>query len=191
MQLFTKIQKCIFNSFKLSLKIHIKIHTRTQLHNIYQCLLSHTEHSFAITLSVTSFDPKYESPSGCSTRTWMYIATIYQKLEVSHFYIKNVCKVYKGKINCKKPQEHLENITHFLKTPSTRNFINWKWCICCMARRRVGIPGNRDVRSNQECRWPFLHTTSTATWFVADAAGGETIRHHIRAQPNTGDKVAM
>jgi len=79
--------------------------------------------------------------------------------------------VYKGKVNCKKAQEHLENVTNFLKIPSTRNFINWKLCICCMARRRVGIPGNHDVRSYQECWWPFLYRTSTAPWFVANTAG--------------------
>jgi hypothetical protein len=41
-------------------------------------------------------------------------------------HIKIVCKVYKDKVNYKKAQGHLENVIHFLKIPSTRNFINWK-----------------------------------------------------------------
>jgi len=110
LKLFTKIQKFIFISFKLSLKIHIKIHTRTELHNIYQCLLSHRAHSFAIICYlVTSFDPKYGSPSGRYIRTWMYTATTYQKLEVSNFYIKNTFKMYVNcisvKLNAKRPTD--------------------------------------------------------------------------------------
>jgi len=93
--------------------------------------------------------------------------------------------VYKGKVNCKKDQGHLENITHFLKIPTTRNFINWKQCICSTARRRVGIQGNRDVRSNHECGWPLLYRTGTVSRFVANTAGGKpygTTSGHNRTQ---------
>jgi len=63
------------------LKIHVKIHTRTELHNIYQRLLSRTAHFFAIICYlVTSFYPKYGSPSGHYTRTWIYTATTYRNL---------------------------------------------------------------------------------------------------------------
>jgi hypothetical protein len=42
----------------------------------------------------------------------------------------------------------------------------------------VGIQGNCDVSTNQQCGWPFLYRTSTVSWFVANTAGGETLWHH-------------
>jgi len=49
----------------------------------------------------------------------------------------------------------------------------------------VGIQGNCDVRSNQECGWPFLYKTSRASWFVANTTEGKpygTTSGHNRTQ---------
>jgi len=72
----------------------------------------------------------------------------------------------------KDPRTFRKHNSYFKNTKYKKFYKLEKKCICCMARRRVGIPGNRDVRSNQECWWSFLYRTSTATWFVDDITRG-------------------
>jgi len=51
----------------------------------------------------------------------------------------------------KDPRTFRKHNSYFKNTKYKKFYKLEKKCICCMARRRVGIPGNRDVRSNQEC----------------------------------------
>jgi len=50
----------------------------------------------------TNFDARLGSSSRLETRTLMYTENKNHKLKISPFYVNNVYKLYKGKINYKK-----------------------------------------------------------------------------------------
>ena len=53
-------------------------------------------------LEAAIFDPRLRSSYSHDTRYWTYTDTKNCKFEISPFHIKNVHKIYKGKINYKK-----------------------------------------------------------------------------------------
>jgi hypothetical protein len=73
-------------------------------HKIYQYSQSQPTHALrANLLEGNCFDPRLVSSSGHDTGMWIYTETKHYKLEISTFYIKNVCKVYKSKFSYIKP----------------------------------------------------------------------------------------